>query len=174
MSRKHLQDKHKCVRCGIVKLRADMCLSSSGRVQSVCLACDVPPPGMKWCTAHKVYEPVENFGLNKARRDGLAAVCLQGKGYYDKRRRAESLAARGDAVQDDVMAMECKYCPFEKGCVEENSRAYLHQGPVDDLPCMPTSSRYPEYAKYVRAKRAAVRKGHRRVETINFVMTVGD
>lgn len=116
MSRKHPQDTHRYERCGETKLRADMCLSSSGRVQSVCRACAVPPPGLKWCTAHKVYEPVEKFGLNRARPDGLAAVCLESKSFYDKRRREASIAARGDAVQDDVGAMECGYCAFDVLC----------------------------------------------------------
>lgn len=182
MSRKHPQDKHKCARCGIVKLRAEMCQSSSGRVQSVCLACDVPPPGMKWCTAHKCWEPVENFGLNRARRDGMAAVCLEGKGYYDKQRRAESLAARGE-MQDDVRVIECGYCYFEVECrgMLRQSFAQVRRGEAPalgdtvELPCIPGSPRYSEYARFVRAKRV-VNKTHKKatIEMINYVMTVGD
>lgn len=183
MSRKHPQDKHLCVRCGIVKLRADMCLSSSGRVQSVCLACDVPPPGMKWCSAHKCHEPLENFGINRASPDGLAAICLAGKGYYDKRRRAESLAARGEQA-DDVEAMQCcEYCPFEVQCRGETSAAYRQTwrdiapalGATEELPCMPISPRYPEYAQVVREKRVAAKRHKAQVvRKINFVMTMGD
>ena len=182
MSRKLPQSKHRCERCGETKPRYEMCISPNGRVQPICKACIVPPEGMKWCSAHKCHEPLENFGINRASPDGLAAVCKGGKRYYDDLRRAASIAARGE-VQDDIEAMQCEYCPFEVQCRGETSASYRMTwkdippvlGNADDLPCMPISPRYPEYARVVREKRAAAKRHKAQVvRKINYVMTVGD
>ena len=182
MSRKLPQSKHRCERCGETKPRHEMCISPNDRVQPICKACIVPPEGMKWCSAHKCHEPLENFGINRASPDGLAAVCKGGKRYYDDLRRAASIAARGE-VQDDVGAMDCSYCCFEVECrgMLRQSFAQVRRGEAPalgdtvELPCIPGSPRYSEYARFVRAKRV-VNKTHKKatIEMINFVMTVGD
>lgn len=181
MPRKNPHQTHTCERCGETKHRSQMRISSSGRATNICLACQTPPtPDVRWCTAHKTWEPLENFGTNKARPDGLSAVCKRGKNFYDEKRRAESLAARGEAAEDDIGAMDCNNCAMMQLCRDITSTAYRgtwkdippELGTSTEIPCSATSPMYPKYVAYVRAKRAVQRKGHRRVTVTNFVMTV--
>lgn len=77
MPRKLPLSMRKCARCGETKPRAEMVIKCDGRVNGVCLACNVPPPGMKWCSSCKKWQPVEAFGACRSAPDGLANMCLE-------------------------------------------------------------------------------------------------
>lgn len=82
-----------CDRCGQTKTRAEMVVSKYGRVTPTCKACSVPPPGLSWCATCHRWEPLENFGTNKSRPDGISAICrAQKKRMYDSRPKYARLA----------------------------------------------------------------------------------
>jgi len=43
------------------------------------------PQGKHWCTEHKQYEPIENFGKNSRKVKGLSNRCREGQREYRKR-----------------------------------------------------------------------------------------
>lgn len=178
MSTKKPQSEHYCTRCGIVKPRHEMCISKAGRVQGVCIACSQPRPGMKWCSRCHKYEPVENFGQNRANPDGLASICRAQKARIDEETRYERQMARTER-EDTEGAMQCEYCAFEALCKMLLSESFEQVrngdaptlGDTDELPCLPDSPRHAEYVQFVQVKRAAA-KPRKRVGITNFVMTV--
>lgn len=177
MGTKKPQSEHYCTRCGIIKARQDMCISRAGRVQPICLACAQPRPGEKWCSLCHKYQPLSEFGNNRANPDGLANICREQKARIDEEARYERQMARTER-EDTEAAMQCEYCGFAEQCAAMCSAAYRTSwsdapalGATDELPCIPDSPRHAEYVRFVQAKRA---KRPKRVRITNYVMTVGD